>query len=127
MVAIKWIAGPSLVLALLLTPDASSWGQQARRLNEADVIKLIELQVPDDVVISKVKAGLDFAVDAAALDRLKAAGASDQVLAAVRSAGQPANTITYEGILKLIQQGTGEGEILKQLQDSPTTFTLDQA
>ena len=127
MVAIRWIAGPALVLALLLTPDASAWGQQARRLNEADVIKLIELQVPDDVVISKVKAGLDFAVDAAALDRLKAAGPSDQVLAAVRSAGQPANTITYEGILKLIQQGTGEGEILKQLQDSPTTFTLDQA
>jgi hypothetical protein len=72
MVAIRWVAGPALVLALLLTPDVSAWGQQARRLNEADVIKLIELQVPADVVISKVKAGLGFAVDAAALDRLDA-------------------------------------------------------
>jgi flagellar biosynthesis GTPase FlhF len=127
MVAIRRLAGPALVLALLLTPSASAWGQRAGRLSEADVIKMIELQVPDDVVISKVKAGFASTVDAAALDRLKTAGASDQVLAAVKSAGQPANTITYEGIVHLVRQATDEGEILKQLQDSPTTFTLDQA
>ena len=68
--------------------------------------------------------GVAFPVDVAALQRLRNAGASEPLLAAVQKAGQPVNATTYEGILKLVQQGTNEDEILKRLQGSPTTFTL---
>src|SRR5512135_277416 len=91
--------------------------QKARPLSEADLTKLIELQVGDDVVIARVgRSGVAFPTDAAALDRLRKAGASESILAAVQKAGQPANAITYEGILKLVQQGTNEDEILTGLR-----------
>jgi Mg-chelatase subunit ChlD len=128
MAAVKRLAIPALALAVVLMAGLSLLAQvqKARPLSEADLTKLIELQVGDDVVIARVgQSGVAFSVDAAALERLRNAGASEPVLAAVQKAGQPANAITYEGILKLVQQGTNEDEILKRLQGSPTTFTLD--
>jgi WD40 repeat protein len=54
-------------------------------LSEADLLKLIELQIREKAIIARVeKAGVDFKMDDAVIERLKKAGASEAVLAAVR-------------------------------------------
>ena len=86
--------------------------------------------------MSKVKQqGVDFTPDAAVLDRLKKAGASDALLEAIRSTTNSSKTavqsgpkaITYQDVLKLLELGLDELTIIKRLQASPTHFTLDPA
>jgi hypothetical protein len=121
------IAWSVLVLVLLWGTWACAQAPRARPLSEAALTNLIDLQIKDEEIIRKVElSGLAFAPDAEALDRLRKAGASDAVLAAVKAAGQPANAITYQGVHRLLREGTPEGDILKRLGDSPTTFTLNQ-
>src|SRR4051812_43607123 len=63
--------------------------QATRSLNEEGIVKLIELQLGDDAIAAKLgKDGVSFSVDAAAIERLKKAGASEAVIEAVRQAGQ---------------------------------------
>ena len=129
MFLVKRLPAPAvaLVMALVLGLCGLARAQNVTPVSEADLTKLIELQVGDDAVIARVaRSGVAFPVDVAALQRLRNAGASEPLLAAVQKAGQPVNATTYEGILKLVQQGTNENEILKRLQGSPTTFTLDK-
>lgn len=65
-------------------PDKT--GEKARPLSEADLIKLIELQPDEQVVLERVKKhGIDFTVDDAALERLKKAGAPAGVLVALQA------------------------------------------
>jgi len=117
----------ALAMALVLGLCGLARAQNVTPLCEADLTKLIELQVGDDAVIARVeRSGVSFPIDAATLERLRKSGASESILAVVRKAGQPPNTITYEGMLKLVQQGTNEDEILTRLRESPTTFTLDR-
>src|SRR3954447_3761514 len=109
MWALKRLSRPSLLLAFMLGVWAAVQAQQTRPLGEADLIKLVELQIGDDVVVARVeKSGMAFSADVAALERLRRAGASAAVLAAVRKAGGPADAITYQGILRLLRQGAGE-------------------
>jgi hypothetical protein len=104
----------------------------AAPLGEKDLIKLIELDLGEQAIITKLqKDGIDFKVDDAATARLKTAGASGAVLEAVRKAGEakPSATgggkpVTYADVLKLVQLGIEESEILKRLEKSPTVFTL---
>lgn len=57
-------------------------------LAEEAIVSLIELQIDDDDIIAKVKkAGLAFAPDDEALQRLTDAGASEAVIEALRKAG----------------------------------------
>ena len=129
MFLVKRLPAPvvALAMALVLGLCGLARAQNVTPVSEADLTKLIELQVGDDAVIARVaRSGVAFPVDAAALQRLRNAGASESILAVVRKAGQPANPITYEGILRLVQQGTNEDEILTRLRESPTTFTLDR-
>jgi hypothetical protein len=57
-------------------------------LGAADVIKLVKSDIEDDVIIAQIKKrGIDFKADSAALKRLKAAGVSETVLAALKAAG----------------------------------------
>ena len=129
MFLVKRLPAPvvALVMALVLGLCGLARAQNVTPVSEADLTKLIELQVGDDAVIARVaRSGVAFPVDVAALQRLRNAGASEPLLAAVQKAGQPVNATTYEGILKLVQQGTNEDEILKRLQGSPTTFTFDK-
>src|SRR4051794_13725007 len=124
--SVRW-SRPALLFALVLATCPSAPAQQARPLGEADLIKLVELQVGDEAVVARVeKSGVAFPVGTEVLERLRRAGVSDVVLAAVRRAGRPAEAITYQGILQLLKQNQREDQILKQLEDSPTTFTLDR-
>jgi hypothetical protein len=80
-----------VVLAVLLT--ARGWGtaESPRPLSEADVLKLVELQIDDDAILGRIeRAWVSFKVDEDVLRRLKGAGASDAVLARLR-AGQKAD------------------------------------
>ncbi len=119
--------------ALLVFGAAAVRGQEpARPLKEADLVRLIELQVGDEAVIGRLAKGrLDFAADEAALDRLKSAGASDAVIEAVRKAGAsrpaPAGVVTFENVRELLDLGVAEAAILGKLEKSPTRFVLDAA
>ena len=108
--------------------------QSTKPLSEKDLVKLIELQIDDGAVVSKLqKEGVAFAVDDETLERLKNAGASDPVLEAVRTAAKastkpsspPGKAVTYEDVLKLLELGIDERQILDRLAKSPTLFTLD--
>jgi hypothetical protein len=117
----------ALVLVLLWGTWACAQAPRAKPLSEAALTNLIDLQIKDEEIIRKVElSGLNFTPDAEALDRLRKAVASDAVLAAVKAAGQPANAITYQGVLRMLREGTPESDILKRLANSPTTFTLNE-
>src|SRR3954471_16664563 len=74
-------------LALLLAaPDTPAQSKAA--LAEQDVIKLVELGIEPAAVVRRIeKDGITFTADEAAIERLKKAGAGDELLAAVRKAG----------------------------------------
>jgi WD40 repeat protein len=58
---------------------------KAKPLTEAEVLRLIELQKEENATLARLdKAGVGFTVDDALLGRLKKAGASEAVLAALR-------------------------------------------
>src|SRR5437588_4520284 len=73
----------------------------AQILTQQDVIKLLELKIPEQTIIDKVKSsGTAFVLGADDIARLKKAGASDALIAAMQSsastagAGSPASEIT---------------------------------
>lgn len=121
----------ALVLCLALT--GSAFAQTAGKpLTEKDLTSLIELGIDDDAVVARIKkGGVEFKPDDAALGRLKKAGASDAVLKALQEAAKkepaspPADAITYEQVLQLLQLRIDEDAILSRLAKSPTIFTLD--
>ncbi|HEX6987092.1 MAG TPA: vWA domain-containing protein, partial [Planctomycetaceae bacterium] len=118
----------AVILAAVVAVSAQERG--AKPLGEEDLVKLLELQVGDDAVVGRIeKGGLGFAVDEAALDRLRTAGASEAVLEVVREAAAKskpqADAITYEDVRKLLELGIDEGSILTRLEKSPTRFVLD--
>jgi hypothetical protein len=114
--------------AILLAAPASADDKTAAAVSEADVRKLVELGLEDQVIIARVeKAGLGFTADEAALERLKRAGASAAVLATVRRAGGAAPVITYQDVLNLLKLGIAEGDVIKRLEKSPTVFTLNKS
>ncbi len=79
------------VVAVLLACGPARPADPPKPLSEADVLKWIEVKIPDDVIIDRVKAiGVDFANDESIMKRLRKAGASDAVLAAVRTKARPA-------------------------------------
>lgn len=103
----------------------------AAPIGEQDLTKLIELELGDQAIVGKLqKEGVSFKVGDELVARLKKAGASDAVLEAVRKAGEtkkPAasgKAVTYDDVLKLLELGIDEKEILKRLEKSPTVFTL---
>lgn len=75
----------ALLPALLLPLLALARSDNPKPLTEADLVKLIELQIDDKAVVARLeKGGVSFPVDAAAVERLKKAGASSVLLAAVQ-------------------------------------------
>ena len=123
------LAGRTAVAVGCLADFARVQGN--RPLNEANLTKSVELQVEDEAIASKLKKeGVNFVVDDAAIGRLKKAGASDAVIAAVRSAGatakpiNPACAITYQDVVKLLQLGLDEKEVLKRLENRPRSSLL---
>jgi hypothetical protein len=75
-------------VVVVLGVSGVAWGQDSRPLKplgEADVLKLVELQIDDGCIIGRVqKTGPDFKVDEAVVARLRKAGASDAVIEALK-------------------------------------------
>jgi hypothetical protein len=131
MNVLKRAAGLVLLLAVALAVWGLVRADSTKPLSEADLVKLIELQIDDAVIVSKLqKGGISFTVDDATIERLKKAGVSDAVQAAVQRAGKaerptaPDKTVTFEDVLKLLELGVPEEKILERLAKSPTLFTL---
>lgn len=120
---------PVLFFAFLLLTAGDSFA--AEPLTEANLVKLIELELGDEAVIGKIrKDGLGFKVSEETLGRLKKAGASDELLAAVKETSKtkkpaPGKAITYQDVLGLVELRIDEAAILKRLDQSPTLFVLD--
>jgi hypothetical protein len=75
----------ALLPVLLLPLPALARADNPKPLTEADLVKLIELQIDDKAVVERLeKGGVSFPVDTAAVERLKKAGASSVLLAAVQ-------------------------------------------
>jgi Ca-activated chloride channel family protein len=102
-------------------------------LSETDVVKRLQILANDELVAEVRKKGINFAVDDGVLKRLESAGASSEVLDALRKArhvvGEAAKVplVTYGSVLELLKAGVDEAVILKRLEKSPTVFTLDEA
>jgi HEAT repeat protein len=74
-----------VLLAGLPVHGLSEAPSKPRPLSEADVLKLIELQRQAKAILARLnKAGVDFKVDDEVIERLRKAGASEKVLAALR-------------------------------------------
>src|SRR5205814_9929814 len=86
MLAMRGAGRWSLILAMVLVVWIPARGGGGQPLSEATLTKLIELPIDDGAIASKLrKEGIGLAVDAAMVRRLKRAGASDAVIAAVRA------------------------------------------
>lgn len=119
-----------LVLTLLLLGRGSASAQNQKPLSEDEVSKLTD-QFKDKVVIDRLeKNGIAFNVDDEVIARLKKAGASDDVLAAVRKLGgggggaSGGKAVTYQEVTQLLRDGMKEKKIMELLAKSPTRFTL---
>lgn len=90
MKALKRIGGVALVLAVLWGGAAAA-ADPPKPLSELDVLKLVELKIPDEVIAKRVaEGGVGFPAGDEVFARLKKAGASDAVMAAVKKAAKPA-------------------------------------
>src|SRR5262245_16876187 len=120
------------LLGVLLTFSlaflANAQEQPAKPLTEDALVQRIKVGLDDDELIAQLKKkGIAFTIDDAALERLKKAGASPAVLASLpKATGTKAtgSAVTYDAILKMLLTDKSEAEILKALEQSPTTFTL---
>ena len=90
MNALKRLGGVALVLASLFAGGTAA-ADDLKPLSEADVLKLVEFKIPDEVIAKRVlDGGVEFPAGEEILARLKKAGASESVLAAVRKVAKPA-------------------------------------
>src|SRR5205085_337661 len=82
---------PSLImkpgLILLLSVCCCAFiAAAAELLTQQDVTKLLELKIPEQTIIEKVKSsGTSFVLGTADIDRLKKAGATDALISAMQS------------------------------------------
>ena len=92
---------PPLLVTLLLFAICGSLLHAAEVLTQQDVIKLLELKIPEQTIIDKVKdSGTAFVLGVDDIARLKKAGASDALIAAMQATatapatGNPVSEIT---------------------------------
>jgi WD40 repeat protein len=93
----------ALALAVAVLALRVVWAADPARLSEADLLKLVELQISDQAIIARVeKAGLDFKVNEAVIERLKKAGASNAIVAAVSHGGARTSSPTRQGRIAIL-------------------------
>lgn len=81
-------------LVLILGAGPAHLADKPKPLGEVDLLKLVELNIPDEVIVKRVaEGGVTFPKEDAILTRLKKAGASEAVLAAVTKAAKPAAAV----------------------------------
>ena len=120
----------SVVLALLAFVLSASTAA-AKPLTEKGLTAMVADGPGDEKIVAKLKRdGVGFEVNADVLERLKQAGASDAVLAAVAEAGNsPAaagggQLITFDAVLELLDNGWDPEDVIAKLEKSPSVFTL---
>src|SRR5688572_33428490 len=81
-----------LAAVVLVAALAAGPAQPADKpISEADLLKLVELKIPDDVIQKRVaESGVEFPAEEATFKRLQKAGASATVMAAVKKMAKPA-------------------------------------
>src|SRR6266436_1609232 len=78
------------LVTLLVFVICGSLLQAAQVLTQQDVIKLLELKIPEQTVIDKVKdSGTAFVLGTEDIARLKKAGATDALIAAMQASAVP--------------------------------------
>src|SRR3984893_15383830 len=101
-----------LLVTLLVFAICGSLLHAAEVLTQQDVIKLLELKIPEQTIIEKVKAsGTSFVLGTADIDRLKKAGATDALIAAMQATAAlttaTANAAAEVTVLMLIVDYSG--------------------
>jgi hypothetical protein len=81
----------ALAVAMIVCPGWGAWAADEDKpkgpLSEAALVKLAKSDIEDEVIVALVKKrGISFEADAAAVKRLRKAGVSDAVLAALKPA-----------------------------------------
>jgi hypothetical protein len=119
---------PMLVLAAFFAVALPARAQdddkpKGKPLNEAALIKLAKSGIEDEVIVAVVKLGVTFPVDHAAIKRLKKAGVSAAILAALRPA-DTAPESTEDEDKPLATAETGDGLIVEILEVKPTKNEL---
>jgi hypothetical protein len=88
----------ALVAAALIGWPGVALADPPKPLTEAQLLSLVQIKIPDDVIVKRVAdGGVDFPAGDEILARLRAAGASESVLEAVRKAAKPA----AEGVMSV--------------------------
>ena len=91
MNTLKQLCGVAMVAAALIGWPGLAQADPQQALTEAQLLTLVQVKIPDEVIAKRVtESGVDFPAGDAILARLKAAGASEAVLAAVRKVAKPA-------------------------------------
>src|SRR4051794_39072939 len=91
MKALKLAGVVALAVAVVWAGGAATPADPPKPLSEPDVLKLVELKIPDEVIARRVtEGGVDFAAADEVFARLQKAGASDEVLAAIKKVAKPA-------------------------------------
>jgi hypothetical protein len=91
-------------------------------LSEADLAALVRLEIGDEVILAKIRTdGVGVKVDEGLRKRLREAGATPAVLAAIESAAAKpaaAKPMTFEDVLALLRLDIPSDAILKRLQET---------
>ena len=100
-------------------------------LTQQDIVRLLELKIPEQTIVEKVKtSGTSFVLGAEDIARLKKAGATDALIAAMQSnsavadAGSATSEVTdlalivdYSGSMNAKMKDGYEGELRKKMCD----------
>ena len=85
------VKAPAVLFAMVLVLPAVLWAQPKtpKKLTETEILKLVELQIDDEAIINRIRRsdGAGFELTDEIEKRLRSAGASDGVLAALRPRG----------------------------------------
>jgi hypothetical protein len=116
-----------LATALLLIPvgyaqqPTAAPSTKAAALTNADVLKMVETKVSDDLIISKIKSlPSDFDMSIDAVLKLKAAGASDAIIHAMAEASPPTKPV-------VANKGTaGSSGLVKIELKTPVRLMVDE-
>jgi hypothetical protein len=118
------LVGATLLGANLLASAAHAKPAKLKPLSEADVLRLVELAIDDAAVVARLhKGGVDFKVDDAVIGRLKKAGASEKVLAALQKPGAPPIT-PANGVIASGQHDSGAVLELTEIKRTSDDFLM---
>jgi hypothetical protein len=110
---------PAVLVSQQLT---GSQGEDAQKMTNADVVKMVEAKLTDDLIIGKIKSSpSDFDTSIDAILKLKAAGASDAVIHAMVDASPTAKTVVKEASLT----GGASGLVKVELK-TPVPLMVDE-